>query len=157
MQWTESIVVDRPLDQVRAAVADENELMLWSAWPRATGYTCAVEGDGTSIGSEIVFTDRKGREQGRQRLTRVLPGRVEYRLRNRGPGGRDITPEVDFRLSDLGGGRTEVSLDFRADPPVPAPLRWVVVPLLARRVRRLHVQDLVDLKAHVERRPAPSV
>ena len=44
MEWTESIVVDRPLKQVQAAIADEHELMAWSAWPNATGYTCAVDG-----------------------------------------------------------------------------------------------------------------
>lgn len=154
MHWTVSIVVDRPRDQVQAAVADENDLMAWSAWPQATGYTCAVEGDGRSIGSEIVFTDRKGREQGRQRLASVSPTLVEYRLRNRGPGGRDITPEVDYRLEDLGDGRTRVHLDFRATPPVPAPLRPLVRATLGRRVRRLHVEDLELLKAYVERQPA---
>lgn len=154
MHWTVSIVVDRPRDQVQSAIADENDLMAWSAWPEATGYTCAVEGDGRSIGSEIVFTDRKGREQGRQRLTSVTPTRVEYRLRNRGPGGRDITPEVDYRLEDLGDGRTRVHLDFRATPPVPAIMRPVVEALLGRRVRRLHVKDLELLKAYVERQPA---
>lgn len=154
MQWTESIVVDRPRDQVQAAIADENDLMAWSAWPQATGFTCAVEGDGRSIGSEIVFTDRRGREQGRQRLASVTPDRVEYRLRNRGPGGRDITPEVDYRLADLGDGRTRVFLDFRAVPPVPAVVRPVVEAVLGRRVRRLHVKDLELLKAYVERQPA---
>lgn len=154
MHWTVSIVVDRPRDQVQAAIADENDLMAWSAWPEATGYTCAVEGDGRSIGSEIVFTDRKGREQGRQRLTAATPTRVEYRLRNRGPGGRDITPEVDYRLEDLADGRTQVHLDFRATPPVPAPLRPIIEATLGRRVRRLHVKDLELLKAYVERQPA---
>jgi hypothetical protein len=85
VEWTENIVVDRPLEQVRHAVADDHELMQWSAWPEATGYTCAVDGDGRSKGSAIVCRDRRGVEQGRQRLTRIEPDRVEYRLRNRGP------------------------------------------------------------------------
>lgn len=154
MRWTESIDVDRPVPQVAAAIADEHELMRWSAWPEATGYTCSVDGDGTSPGSEIVFRDRSGVVQGRQRLLRATADRVEYRLRNRVPGGREMTPEVDFRIEDLGGGRSRVHLDFRATPPVPAPLRRLVEPLVARRVRALHVRDLEQLKAHVERRPA---
>jgi hypothetical protein len=153
MEWTESIVVERPVDQVRSAIADEHELMAWSAWPRATGYTCAVEGDGRSLGSEVVFRDRKGIEQGRQRLTRVGPDRVEYRLRNRGPGGRPMTPEVDFRLEPVDAGRTRVHLDFRANVPLPAGARQAVEFLLGRRVRRLHVVDLQQLKEHVETRP----
>ena len=150
MRWTESIVIDRPLPQVQAAIADEHELMRWSAWPAATGYTCAVEGDGHSLGSAIVFTDPKGTEQGRQHLTLVQPGRVEYRLRNRGPGGREMTPEVDYRLDDLGGTATRVHLDFCATAPLPPGLRQLAETLLGRRVRALHVEDLRLLKQHVE-------
>ena len=150
MEWTEAIVVDRPLEQVQAAIADEHRLMAWSAWPAATGYTCAVDGDGRSLGSAIVFTDRGGVEQGRQRLTLVEPDRVEYRLRNRGPGGRDMTPEIDFRLEPLDDARTRVHLDFRATAPLPPGVRQLAELLLGRRVRRLHVEDLALLKAHVE-------
>lgn len=92
MKWTESIDIARPLAHVQRAIADEHQLMQWSAWPAATGYSCSVQGDGTSIGSEIVFRDPAGDEQGRQRLTVASPTRVEYRLRNRGPGGRDMPP-----------------------------------------------------------------
>jgi Polyketide cyclase / dehydrase and lipid transport len=150
MEWTESIVVDRPLAQVRAAIADEHQLMAWSAWPEATGYTCDVDGDGRSIGSAIVFRDRAGVEKGRQSLSRVEPDRIEYRLRNRGPRGRDMTPEVDFRLEAVDGTRTRVHLDFRATAPLPPGARQIAELLLGRRVRRLHVKDLELLKAHVE-------
>ncbi len=154
MHWTEGINVDRPVPEVRAAVADEHEPMRWSAWPEATGDTCSVDGDGRSPGSGIVFRDASGTVQGRRRLLRATDDRVEYRLRDRVPGGREMTPEVDFRVEDLGGGRSRVHLDFRATPPVPALLRRLVEPLVARRVRTLHVRDLEQLEAHVERRPA---
>ena len=153
MEWTESIVVDRPIDQVQAAIADEHQLMAWSAWPKATGYSCAVDGEGRSIGSAIVFRDRAGVEQGRQRLTRVETERVEYRLRNKGPRGRDMTPEVDFRLDALDDSHTRVHLDFRAAAPLPPGVRQIAELLLGRRVRRLHVEDLAQLKARVENGP----
>ncbi len=153
MEWSESIDVDRPIAQVQAAIADEHELMAWSAWPAATGYSCAVDGNGRSVGSAIVFRSPDGVEQGRQRLTRVAPDRVEYRLRNRGPRGRDITPEVDFRLQPLDDAATRVHLDFRATVPLPPGLRHVAELLLGRRVRRLHVLDLRQLKDHLETRP----
>jgi hypothetical protein len=143
------------LEQVQRAVADEHEVMRWSAWPQATGFTCSVDGDGRSVGSAIVFQDRKGVEQGRQRLAAVSPGRVEYRLRNRGPGGREMTPEVDFRLEEAGPSATRVHLDFRAAAPLPAGVRQLAEALLGRRVRALHVKDLELLKAHVEQQPAP--
>jgi len=152
MQWAESITIDRPRDQVLAAVADEHQVMAWSAWPQATGYTCSVEGDGTSVGSEIVFRSKDGQVQGRQRLVAVGDTRVEYRLRNRGPGGREITPSIDFTLAEMGES-TRVTLHFQADAPLPTPLRQIVEAVLGRRVRALHVKDLQDLKAHVESRP----
>lgn len=154
MEWTGSVVVDRPRAQVQAAIADEHQLMAWSAWPEATGYSCAVEGDGRSVGSAIVFRDPAGVEQGRQRLTRIEPDRIEYRLRNKGPRGREMTPEVDFRLEALDDTRTRVHLDFRATAPLPPVARQIAELLLGRRVRRLHVEDLELLRAHVENEPA---
>jgi hypothetical protein len=154
VEWTENIVVDRPLEQVRHAVADEHELMQWSAWPEATGYTCAVDGDGRSKGSAIVCRDRRGVEQGRQRLTRIEPDRVEYRLRNRGPFGRIMTPELDFRLEPLGPSRTRVHLDFRAIAPLPVGARHIVELVLGRWARHLHVEDLRRLKARIEAVPS---
>lgn len=150
MEWTESIDIEAAPGRVLPAVADENRLVQWSAWPAATGYRCEVEGDGVSPGSAIVFRDPAGVEQGRQRLHRSVADRVEYRLTNRGPGGRQMTPEVDFRLDPLPGGRTRVHLDFRATPPLPVPLRQVAELVMSRRVRALHVEDLRLLKLHVE-------
>ncbi|PVZ06830.1 SRPBCC family protein [Actinomycetospora cinnamomea] len=154
MEWTRSIVVDRRLPQVQEAVADEHRLVEWSAWPDATGYRCAIDGDGRSLGSAIVFRDGAGAEKGRQRLAAVEPGRVSYRLRNEGPGGRVMTPEVDFRLEPVDGTRTRVHLDFRATAPLPPGVRQLVERLMGRRIRRLHDEDLERLKAHVEQAPA---
>ena len=150
MEWTEDVVIDRPLPEVQAAIADEHELMQWSAWPQATGFSCMVDGDGVSPGSAIVFTDAKGREQGRQVLASVAGDRVEYRLRNWGPAGRPMTPEVDFRLEPAGAGRTRVFLDFRVTAPLPAGLRPLAELAMRGRIRRLHVEDLRLLKQHVE-------
>lgn len=77
-------------------------------------------------------------------------------MRNSGPGGREMTPEVDFRLEDDGPLRTRVHLDFRAAAPLPPGVRHLAEALLGRRVRALHVKDLELLTAHVESRAAPS-
>lgn len=153
MQWTESITIGRPSNLVREAIADERALMAWSAWPEATGYSCDVEGDGCTPGSQIVFRDGGGRERGRQTLTSVTGERISYRLRNAGPFGREMTPELDFSLEDAGCDTTLVHLNFRADVPLPPPARQVVDALMGRRVRKLHVQDLQQLKDYVEKAP----
>lgn len=100
-----------------------------------------------------MFRDSTGAERGRQRLVKVEPDRVEYRPGNGGPGGRVMTPEVDFRLEAIGPVRTAVRLDFRADAPLPAGVRQVAELVLGRRVRRLHDENLERLKAHVEQNP----
>ena len=153
MEWTESIDIGRPVEQVRAAVADEHALMRWSAWPQATGFTCVVEGDGRSPGSTRASRWRPCSTPSALRKTIAEPGRVEYRLRNRGPRGREMTPEIDFRFEPIDASATRVHLDFRATVPLPPGARHLVDLLLGRRVRRLHVVDLQQLKAHVESRP----
>jgi len=150
MWWSETIVVDRSLEQVHAAVADANELLRWSAWQAATGYSCRIDGDGRSIGSAIVFVDRKGVVQGRQVLHAVEGDAVEYRLRNRGPGGREMTPHVTFTFEDLDGAQTRVALDFAATAPLPPIIRHTVEAVMGRKVRRLHIKDLEQLKQYVE-------
>jgi hypothetical protein len=64
-----------------------------------------------------------------------------------------MTPEVDFRLDALDESHTRVHLDFRAAAPLPPGVRQIAELLLGRRVRRLHVEDLELLKAHVENGP----
>lgn len=154
MEWSESIRIDAPVDRVRAAVLEGEQLLQWSAWPEATGYTCRIEGDGRSIGSAIVFSDDKGVEQGRQVLTAADDHEVAFRLRNRGPGGREMTPHVRFRFDDIDGARTRVHLDFHATVPLPPGPRHLVEAVMGRRVHRLHIKDLHNLKEHVETRTA---
>jgi hypothetical protein len=57
------ISIDRPFEEVHNALLDQQILMKWSAWPLATG-SCAVDGDGTTPGSSIVFTSPTGEEMG---------------------------------------------------------------------------------------------
>jgi hypothetical protein len=149
MRWTESIYVSAGPEVVLEAVRDQNVLMEWSAWPEATGYTCAVEGDGRSVGSEIVFRNADGVEQGRQRIVAVGDGVVRNQMRNRGPRGRWVEPSVDFRVERDGEG-SRVHLDFEVEPPVPRILRPLANWYLTRSIRPVHVEDLVRLKALVE-------
>lgn len=154
MQWTETMTIDAPVDLVRAAVRDQHHVMAWSAWPEATGFTCSVEGDATSVGSQIVFRDQAGTVQGRQRIVDVTDDRrtrtVVNQLENRGPFGRTIRPRVDFRTTAVGADRTEVALHFDVESPFPPPL-WQLVGVGVRRwVRGLHRKDLAQLKTYVE-------
>ena len=148
--WTESIEVGQPADKVLSAVLDQHTLMRWSAWPQATGYSCAVDGDGTSPGSSIVFTSPAGEEMGRQTIVGIGDFTVSNRLRNRGPGGKVIEPEVDFRVESVGAHRSRVLLDFRVTPPVPGPLQPLARLYLNRKIRPLHRDDLRNLKALLE-------
>lgn len=150
MKWTESITIEAPQDVVYRAVRDQHILMQWSAWPEATGYSCRVEGDGLNPGSQIVFTDPEGVEQGRQTLVSADPGVIHNTMRNRGPRGRWVTPNVDFRIDPVTPTRTRVSLDFDVEPPVSRVMRSLANTWLQRSIRPLHVKDLQQLKHLVE-------
>jgi carbon monoxide dehydrogenase subunit G len=149
MDWTESIYIEQAPERVLEAIRDQHVLMQWSAWPEATGYTCAVEGDGRSVGSQIVFRDSHGVEQGRQRITAVEDNAVRNKMRNRGPRGTWVEPTVDFRVEPRGQGSL-VHLDFEVTPPVPRFLHPVANRYLSRSIRPLHVEDLRRLKALAE-------
>ncbi|WP_043440777.1 SRPBCC family protein [Arthrobacter sp. L77] len=150
MQWTETITIEAPRDIVYQAVRDQHTLMRWSAWPEATGFTCRVDGDGMSPGSQIVFTDQKGVEQGRQTLVSADPGIVRNTMRNRGPRGRWVSPNVDFHVDPVTPTQTRVSLAFDVDPPVPRIMKPLANRWLRRSIRPLHVKDLQQLKDLVE-------
>lgn len=158
MKWTETIEIDAPAERVFEAQLDQEHVMGWSAWPEATGFVCGVEGDGRSAGSEIVFRNKKGVVQGRQRIVDVDGVRVTNRLENKGPFGTTITPRVDFVAIPLDGDRTRAALDFEAEVPLPFGLRHLVQAVMSRWARKLHVKDLEQLKTYVEsgRVDAPS-
>ncbi|MEM8621735.1 MAG: SRPBCC family protein [Actinomycetota bacterium] len=150
MKWTETIEISAPAEQVFEALLDQKHVMAWSAWPEATGFACAVEGDGRTPGSEIVFRDEHGTVQGRQRIVEVDGLRVSNRLENKGPLGTVITPRVDFTATPLDEGHTRATLDFEATIPLPFGVRHVVRAVMSRWARKLHVKDLEQLKSYVE-------
>lgn len=150
MRWTETIVIVASPERVFEALLDQHHVMGWSAWPEATGFECGVEGDGRSPGSEIVFRDKKGVVQGRQRIVDVDGLQVTNRLENRGPLGTTITPRVDFVATPLGDERTRAALDFEAEVPLPFGVRHLVQAAMSRWARKLHVKDLEQLKTYVE-------
>lgn len=148
MRWTQSIIIAQTPAKALEAIRDQHVLMRWSAWPEATGYTCAVEGDGRSVGSEIVFRSSDGMEQGRQCITAVEDNAVRNKMRNRGPRGTWVETTVDFRVEPDGEGSV-VHLDFEVTPPVPKILH-PIAGYLSRTIRPLHVEDLRRLKALAE-------
>jgi hypothetical protein len=150
MKWTETIEINAPASEVFEAQLDQAHVMGWSAWPEATGFVCGVEGDGRSPGSEIVFRNKKGVAQGRQRIVDVDELRVSNRMENKGPFGTTITPRVDFAATPLGDDRTRAELDFEAEIPLPFGVRHLVQAVMSRWARKLHVKDLEQLKTYVE-------
>lgn len=153
MTWTVDIDVNAPLERVFDAAVDQHQVMAWSAWPAATGYSCAVqEQDGRALGATIVFTDpRSGEPAGRQELAAtVAPTYVRYELHNPGPGGVMLHPVVEVHLAALDPDRTRVFWRFANQLPEGMPEE--AQQQMASWVKGLHVKDLEGLKEHVEHR-----
>lgn len=144
------VVVNRPIEELRPLVSEGDQILEWSAWMEATGYTCSTTGASGEVGSAIEFRNPAGRLQGTQTLTRLTSDQALHQLTAKN-GPFTLRPTVLFRLRALDPARTEVALDF--DNPMPVPLRVLAKLGLERWVRRLHRKDLEQLKAYAESRP----
>jgi hypothetical protein len=150
MQWTESILVDRPDTQVFMAISDLHEVCNWSAWVVLAGGNCSVVGDGTSFGSQLILRDKRGVERGHLRLVAARLGCVEFQVLSGAPGRRAMDVDLSYRLQDVGASATIVMLDLSAHLRLPAGMSYFAEPRLRRELRGTHSRELRGLKAYVE-------
>jgi len=150
--YAEEIVVDAPAADVYDDIRLQERLMRWSAWPKATRSTCAVDagaavgGADGAVGARTVFFS-KGKRVGHQEIVALEEGRsVSMVLEGAGPPHR---PRLTFRLVPEDGGRTRVVLDFVNEFPRPFNAVWRFAGL-SRWTRRMHRADLEGLKAFSE-------
>lgn len=147
VQYVERVEVEAPAPKVFEAVASQEALMRWSAWPAATQSQCRVVGADRAVGATIEFL-KDGRVTGSQKVTRLVEGsRVEIELADPSPFGQ--RPLVHFQVNPLAGDRTEVLLEF--DNTIRRPFHLLVrFAGIAKWVRGLHRKDLAGLKRFVE-------
>lgn len=147
VRYSEKIVVDAPIEQVYDNIRFQERLMSWSAWPEATGSTCALENGDGDVGARTVFFNQ-GKRFGHQEIIALKPNqKVSLTLVNSGP--LKHTPYLDFDLRALSKDQTEVILNFvntyQKPFQVPAKLLGIV-----RWTRALQVKDLEGLKSYSE-------
>ncbi|MEO0986245.1 MAG: hypothetical protein AAFY20_11920 [Cyanobacteria bacterium J06639_14] len=147
VRYSEKIVVNAPITQVYDNIRWQEKLMQWSAWPEATGSTCAVENADGSLGARTVFFD-KGKRFGHQEIIGLKPHtKVSLTLVDDGP--LKHTPYLDFDLCALSATQTKVTLNFtntyHRPFHLPAKLFGIV-----RWTRNLQIKDLEGLKAYSE-------
>jgi len=145
--YSEKIIVDAPIEQVYDNIRLQERLMLWSAWPEATGSTCALENTDGNVGARTVFFN-KGKRFGHQEIIDLKPSeKVSLTLVNSGP--LKHTPYLDFNLYALSKTQTEVTLNFvntyQKPFQVPAKLFGIV-----KWTRALQIKDLEGLKTYSE-------
>jgi uncharacterized protein YndB with AHSA1/START domain len=147
VRYSEKIVVNAPIEEVYDNIRLQERLMLWSAWPEATGSTCSLENTDGNIGARTVFFN-KGERFGHQEIIDLKPNqKVSLTLVNSGP--LKHTPYLDFDLRALSKTQTEVTLNFantyQKPFQVPAKLLGIV-----KWTRALQIKDLEGLKTYSE-------
>lgn len=150
--YTEEVIVAAPLSDVYDDIRLQERLMRWSAWPKETKSTCAVdtsaapESDDGTVGARTVFFS-KGKRIGHQEIVSLKEDEtVAMVLEGPGPPHK---PRLTFRLSPAGDGKTRVVLDFVNKFPRPFNAIWHFAGL-SRWTRKMHVLDLAGLKAFSE-------
>lgn len=147
VHYSEKIVVNAPIEQVYDNIRFQERLMLWSAWPEATGSACSLENTDGNVGARTVFFNQ-GKRFGHQEIVDLKPNqKVSLTLVNSGP--LKHTPYLDFNLRALSKIQTEVTLNFantyQKPFQVPAKLLGIV-----QWTRALQIRDLEGLKTYSE-------
>lgn len=144
--YTEEITIDAPAQHVYDDIRLQEHLMRWSAWPKETKSTCAVEGIDGQVGTKTAFFT-KGKRVGHQEVVGLTPGQqVALVLRGPGPPHR---PRLTFELRALADNRTQVLAHFVNDLPRPFNALWNFAGL-SKWTRAMHRKDLMGLKAFSE-------
>lgn len=147
VRYSEKIIVNAPISQVYDNIRLQERLMLWSAWPEATGSTCSLENADGHVGARTVFFN-KGERFGHQEIIALdLNQKVSMTLVNSGP--LKHTPYLDFHLNAISKDQTEVTLKFvntyQKPFQVPAKLLGIV-----KWTHNLQLKDLEGLKNYSE-------
>ena len=152
VEYTEEIVVDAPVADVYDDIRLQDRLMRWSAWPKETKSTCAVDtdaartGEDGSVGARTVFFS-KGKRVGHQEIVGLKENEeVAMTLVGPGPPHR---PRLTFELVPEGPSRTRVLAHFVNELPRPFNAIWRFAGL-SKWTREMHVKDLAGLKAFSE-------
>lgn len=150
--YTEKIVVDASIEDVYDDIRLQDRLMRWSAWPKETKSTWAVDTaaartreDG-SVGARTVFLS-KGKRVGHQEIVSLKENEeVAMTLVGPGPPHR---PRLTFELIPEGRSRTCVLAHFVNELPRPFNAIWHFAGL-SKWTREMHRKDLSGLKAFSE-------
>jgi len=150
--YGEEILIESPIHQVYDDIRIQKRLMRWSAWPKATKSTCAVDlsfaskSEDGQVGVRTVFFS-KGKRIGHQEIVELTrDSEVVMTLVGPGPPHK---PKIAFKLFDEGRNRTRVLLEFTNILPRPFNAIWRFAGL-SKWTRTMHVKDLEGLKAFCE-------
>ncbi|MEM6759090.1 MAG: SRPBCC family protein [Pseudomonadota bacterium] len=144
--YTEEIAVAAPIDQVYDDIRLQEHLMRWSAWPKETKSTRAVEGRDGEVGARTAFFT-KGKRVGHQEIV-SLKENEEVALTLVGPGPPH-RPRLTFELRADGENQTRVMAHFVNQLPRPFNANWKFAGL-TKWTRAMHRKDLQGLKAFSE-------
>ncbi|MEM1364949.1 MAG: SRPBCC family protein [Pseudomonadota bacterium] len=146
VEYTESIEIRAPIEEVYDDIRMQERLMRWSAWPAETNSTCALEGVDGLVGARTAFFN-KGKRVGHQEVMKLKDNQlVSLTLVGPGPPHK---PELTFQLHEIADNRTRVDAHFVNQLPRPFNAIWKFAGL-TNWTRSMHRKDLVGLKQFSE-------
>ena len=153
VEYTEEIIIRAPALDIYDDIRLQDRLMRWSAWPKETGSSCAVDtksahqGRDGELGVKTVFFSKKSKRVGHQEIIGLLEAKeIVMTLEGAGPPHH---PWLAFRLHPEGPETTRVELHFVNKLPRPFNALWRFAGL-SKWTRRMHIKDLEGLKAFSE-------
>jgi hypothetical protein len=147
IQYLETINVNANLSKVYDAVRFQEQLMVWSAWPKETKSQCKVRNTDGEVGAQTIYLS-KGKQFGYQEITKLVPNeKVSFMLTSKAPFEQET--KLHFLFKELYTNKTEVTLWFDNTLKKPSFLLPHIFGIV-KWTHRMHLKDLEGLKKYVE-------
>ncbi|WP_422106502.1 SRPBCC domain-containing protein [Winogradskyella sp.] len=147
IQYVEEVTINAPIHSIYDAVRYQEQLMAWSAWPKATKSQCAVKNVDGKLGAQTVYL-KNGKQFGYQEVTDLQDNeKVSFYLTSKAPFEQDT--RLHFYFQERDNNNTNVMLYFDNTLKRPSHIFPHILGII-KWTHGMHLKDLAGLKKYVE-------